>query len=47
MDQGEPNIGRDGNIDFSKGPNWKGVSDGGWELKAVSQNNYVFEKCEP
>jgi hypothetical protein len=47
MDQGEPNIGEDGNIDFAKGPNWKKVSDEGWELKVVSENNYVFEKCEP
>lgn len=47
MDQGEPNIGSDGNVDFSKGSNWKKVSDGGWELKATAENNYVFEKCEP
>jgi hypothetical protein len=47
MDQGEPNVGSDGNIDFSKGPNWKKVSEEGWQLKAVAENNYVFEKCEP
>jgi hypothetical protein len=46
-DQGEPNIGEDGNIDFTKGPNWKRVSEEGWELKAVEEHNYVFEKCEP
>jgi len=46
-DQGEPNIGSDGNVDFTKGPNWKKVSDEGWTLKTVEQNNYVFEKCEP
>src|SRR2546428_6791284 len=45
LDQGEPNIGEDGKIDFSKGPNWKKVSEGGWELKIVSEYNYVFEKC--
>jgi len=47
VDQGEPNIGEDGNVDFSKGWNWKKVSDEGWELKVVSGDNYVFEKCEP
>ena len=47
IDQGEPNIGEDGNIDFTKGPNWKRVSEEGWELKVVEQHNYVFEKCEP
>ena len=46
-DQGEPNIGQDGNIDFTKGGNWKRVSEEGWELKVVKENNYVFEKCEP
>ena len=46
-DQGEPNIGQDGAVDFSKGPNWKKVSEAGWELKVVEQHNYVFEKCEP
>ena len=47
-DAGEPNIGEDGQVDFSKGPNWKRVSDEGWELKAVKSNGdvYVFEKCE-
>ena len=47
MDQGEPNIGGDGNVDFSKGPNWQKVSEEGWQLKAVTDNNYLFEKCEP
>ena len=46
-DQGEPNIGQDGNVDFTKGPNWKRVSEEGWELKVVVEHNYVFEKCEP
>jgi hypothetical protein len=46
-DSGEPNIGEDGAIDFSKGPNWKKLSDEGWELKAVKENNYIFERCEP
>jgi hypothetical protein len=46
-DQGEPNVGSDGNVDFSKGSNWKTVSEGGWELKVALDNNYVFEKCEP
>jgi hypothetical protein len=47
-DAGQPNIGEDGNIDFSKGPNWKRVSDEGWELKGVkaSTNTYIFERCE-
>ncbi|HLH29767.1 MAG TPA: hypothetical protein VKY31_01100 [Terriglobia bacterium] len=47
-DVGEPNIGEDGQVDFSKGPNWKRVSDEGWELKAVKTNgdSYIFEKCE-
>jgi hypothetical protein len=47
IDQGEPNIGQDGNIDFTKGRNWNRVSEEGWELKVVKENNYVFEKCEP
>jgi hypothetical protein len=47
LDMGEPNIGSDGNIDFSKASNWQQMSNAGWELKAVSENNYVFEKCEP
>ena len=46
-DQGSPNVGQDGNVDFSKGANWEKVSEGGWELKVVSENNYVFERCEP
>ena len=46
-DQGEPHIGQDGNIDFTKGKNWNRVSEEGWELKVVKENNYVFEKCEP
>ena len=48
QDQGQPNIGEDGQIDFSKGPNWKKVSDEGWELKGVKENNgtYIFERCE-
>jgi hypothetical protein len=47
-DAGQPNIGEDGKIDFSKGPNWKRVSDEGWELKGVkaSTNTYIFERCE-
>jgi hypothetical protein len=47
LDQGEPNIGENGNVDFSKGQNWKRLSDEGWVLKAVSEHNYVFERCEP
>ncbi len=46
-DSGEPNVGDDGQIDFSKGWNWQKVSQDGWELKVVSESNYVFEKCEP
>jgi hypothetical protein len=46
-DQGEPNIGQDGNIDFTKGKNWNRVSEEGWELKVVKEDNYVFQKCEP
>jgi hypothetical protein len=45
-DLGEPNIGEDGNVDFSKGSNWKRLSDEGWELKVVKQDNYIFERCE-
>jgi hypothetical protein len=47
-DAGQPNIGEDGQIDFSKGPNWKKVSDEGWELKAIKpgSNTYIFERCE-
>jgi hypothetical protein len=47
VDSGEPNVGSDGNVDFSRGANWQQVSGTGWELKVVSENNYVFEKCEP
>jgi hypothetical protein len=44
----QPNIGENGQVDFSKGPNWKKVSDDGWELKGVkaNSNTYIFEKCE-
>jgi len=47
VDGGEPNVGSDGTVDFSKGWNWQQVSGSGWELKAIVENNYVFEKCEP
>jgi hypothetical protein len=47
-DVGQPNIGEDGQIDFSRGPNWKKVSEEGWELKAIKENSntYIFERCE-
>lgn len=45
-DQGEPNIGEDGDVDFSKGKNWQRVSDEGWELKVANGDNYIFEKCD-
>ena len=46
-DEGHPNIGHDGTVEFNKGGLWKKMSDEGWELKAIDQqNDYIFEKCE-
>ena len=47
VDETRPNIGKDGNVDFGKGANWKKLSDEGWVLKvAPSSNTYVFERCQ-
>jgi len=45
-DQGRPNLGKNGAVDLFD-PNWKKVSDGGWQLKAYAQGgSYLFERCE-
>jgi hypothetical protein len=45
-DQGRPNIGKNGQVDLYD-PDWKKVSDEGWQLKVVAQGgSYVFERCE-
>jgi hypothetical protein len=45
-DQGRPNIGKNGQVDL-RDPDWKKVSDEGWQLKLWAQNGtYVFERCE-
>jgi hypothetical protein len=45
-DQGRPNLGKNGIVDLHD-PDWKKVSDEGWQLKAVGQNGlYMFERCE-
>lgn len=45
-DDGNPDLGKDGKIEL-KGKDWQQASSGGWELKAVHENHYIFEKCEP
>jgi hypothetical protein len=45
-DQGRPNLGENGRVDLHD-PDWKKVSDEGWQLKAVAQGgSYLFERCE-
>jgi hypothetical protein len=46
IDQGRPNLGKNGTVDLFDA-DWKKVSDGGWQLKAIAQSgSYVFERCE-
>ena len=45
-DQGRPNIGKNGQVDLQD-PDWKKLSNEGWQLKVWAQNGtYVFERCE-
>jgi len=46
-DSGEPNIGKDGRVEYSD--SWANVLDAGWRLKTShavgSTGVYMFEKC--
>jgi hypothetical protein len=44
-DSGAPNIGENGEV-ATKDKDWQRMSDGGWQLKTASNENYVFERCE-
>lgn len=44
-DDGKPDLGKDGEIDL-KSKDWQKVSADGWELRAVHEHEYIFEKCE-
>ena len=42
-DSMRPEIGQNGVIKYNAA--WKAVVEGGWKLKAASDEMYVFEKC--
>ena len=45
-DHGLPNLGKNGAVDLTD-PDWKRMSEEGWELKVFAQNGtYVFERCQ-
>ena len=43
-DDGSPDLAKDGEIEL-KAKDWQKVSVSGWQLKAVHQDHYIFEKC--
>lgn len=44
-DDGKPDLGKDGEIEL-KSKDWQKVSAEGWQLKAIHEHEYIFEKCE-
>ena len=43
VDNGEPNIGESGDIEYDE--DWKGVLESGYHLKLVTGAVYIFELC--
>ena len=42
-DGGTPQISRNGVVNMS--PDWEGMSEAGWSLKAVRNDEFIFERC--